>query len=909
MFGDVEDDGSGGELAAPGSTEDSLRDRLPIDTTAGYVDGENETHDQSIDLWNLEALLPAENDPHLTWDGFEDDAPAQPVSAYVTEARPALLDAILADESDLLNGRSNRHLVLDSRLLISSLLALGLGRSSRLFVWDEVKKQFQRTHGPFRISGCTGETVHSVTTVFMNCGNMTRTLQYFVEKTYRHGRSNGRIAFAEAASTLLTTLQVRLDIPLTSIRSYLQLEALFQPAEALLNVFVQLMKIVTVADSDEAMLSRILFEVQRQEHKTDSMREVLLEVLSRVSRPFLGLVEEWMGLQEGSGLPMEKTGIGRSFVKVEDKVWVDEQGIEIQKPDFTLDLTHVPDFIQPEDARRIFETGKSLRFIRSYHSSHPLARRDVVTTARPPRLDWRFSWQDVQRLESRALQYQQDLVYALNRFSISPLEQAPSASQAADSGMNQGYSHVLEKSEEDLEAYFSDYMASLNQPLPRHNASDSLSWILDKALSGDRLTDTTEEAIFAPPITLVPSLSFGPLIAAQAKVVNIMSMRLIFSEHNLLEHLRVQRRFNLLGDGVFSSRLSHALFDPDLDTAERKDRLSRPGGVMGLRLEGRDSWPPASSELRLALMGVLTESYASTAAGPNPMHPGDRKFELPGDLSFAVRDMTDEEIERCKDPHSVEALDFLRLSYKPPSPLDAIITPLSLYKYDQLFKLLLRVFRMLFVVNQLFCDSRHRNSKQPNKDATSQRFCIEAHHFVSCISSYFFDAGIEATWRIFERKLDQVAEHISKPIDEVALGQDEGLDNLREYHEKVLDRIMFTLLLRKRQQPVMKLLEDIFTIILGFASRSRKTDSTTENEVGDMYRRFQRKVKTFLTVCRGLSEKRGYGERAETEARAVDAGGLFDADELAEENTVAQLVARFEMSDYYLETRTKAVTQ
>jgi hypothetical protein len=113
---------------------------------------------------------------------------------------------------------------------------------------------------------------------------------------------------------------------------------------------------------------------------------------------------------------------------------------------------------------------------------------------------------------------------------------------------------------------------------------------------------------------------------------------------------------------------------------------------------------------------------------------------------------------------------------------------------------------------------------------------------------------------------------------------------------------MFALLLRKRQQPVMKLLEEIFALILQFSKHSRdralgiKRKVGADEEVKDMYLRFRKKVGVFITVCRGLSEKKGYGNKR---VDSREEGGLFDGDDLREENTIVQLLARLEMSNYY----------
>ena len=254
---------------------------------------------------------------------------------------------------------------------------------------------------------------------------------------------------------------------------------------------------------------------------------------------------------------------------------------------------------------------------------------------------------------------------------------------------------------------------------------------------------------------------------------------------------------------------------------------------------------------------------------------------------------------------SVEALDFLRLSYKPPPPLEAVITPIILFKYDQVFKLLLRVIRILYVVSALFRGATDRTSYLQTSSSLAQRFRIEAHHFILSVCGYFFDTGIEATWRIFERKLDQIETRINNSSDNITLGQNEGLDKLRDYHERVLDRIMFALLLRKRQQPILKLLEEIFALILQFSKHCHQTSPDTEkkaeaeNKIKELYAKFHQKVRVFLTVCRGLSEKKGYGEKKSWNTRTFGQEGLFDGDDLAEENTIAYLLVRLEMSNYY----------
>ncbi|CZT00522.1 hypothetical protein WAI453_009287 [Rhynchosporium graminicola] len=879
-------------LPLPHASPDVLKNDVSVSCDA------DEREEPSI--WVLPDEIPIKTANYQTWEGFEKQRDEICFPSYLAEAGPSILDTVIASREDYLHIKNTEHIVVDSKIYASSLLSLGLGRSSVFFTWDEMKQKFMATISSMRISGYTGDSLDGLSALFLDCGNITRSLQRFVEKAYAREKSPGRIALGDAVSTLLATIQSRLSASAAGYSSILQLQALFRPAHSILTCFQRIVMNSSATRSDASMLSTIFEEIQLLEYGTDSLREILLEILARVSQPWLEFAGEWLGLQREAGLPLTKDGPGKSFVRIDNKGWVDDQGMEMNEPDYVLDYDKVPAFIAPEDARALFEVGKSLRILRSHHPEHPLARSDVVVSADPPPLEWKFSWQDVVLVESKALQYEKDLIKALQQFSHPP--SSPKSILIAHGALTLDF---FGQPEHDMQAHLLTSIDAINQPFQQDDPKNCFSSALSSYLTFDQSAISDADSVCAPPISLAPVLSFNPMIAAQARIVNGVCMQMFFNSHKLREHLFIQRSFQLLGNGVFSSRLSHALFDPELESAERQSGVARSGGMMGLRLGGRDTWPPASSELRLALMGVLTDSYTSNqACSISRTGTYLDKSTLPGDLSFSVRDMTPEEIEKCMDPDSVEALDFLRLSYKPPQPLEAVITPMILYKYDQLFKLLLRVLRMLYVVSTLFRNSTIRSLNWQGVDHIAQRFRIEAHHFITSISSYFFDTGIDSTWRIFDRKLDQIEERLKNDGDCVILGQNEGLDKLRDYHERVLDRIMFALLLRKRQQPVMNLLEEIFTLILQYSKHSRERalhplQDNANDALKALYLRFRKKVGVFIAVCKGLSEKKGYRERKMADSRSTKQEGLFDGDDLAEENTILQLLTKLEMSNYY----------
>ena len=58
----------------------------------------------------------------------------------------------------------------------------------------------------------------------------------------------------------------------------------------------------------------------------------------------------------------------------------------------------IPSFMSVENARLMFETGKSLRYLERYHPNHPLVvRRGTEAGVKRPKLEWKFSWEDLER--------------------------------------------------------------------------------------------------------------------------------------------------------------------------------------------------------------------------------------------------------------------------------------------------------------------------------------------------------------------------------------------------------------------------------------------------------------------------------------------------------------------------------
>ncbi|RKF80603.1 putative spc97 spc98 family protein [Golovinomyces cichoracearum] len=856
---------------------------------------EDEADDDYLSFFTEE---PPSNIPkHKSWDSTDNLQYEGIITPYIIEAGPYIFDAAIESSENYLGFANNNYVLINSNLFSSSLAELGLGRNSVLFTWDEEKHDFVQTVSKLRISGFTGDTLTSIIVLFMECGKFIKSLQKYVHKCYSEETSPTRIALAHSVSTLLKTLQSQLHECSSRLKSIIRLKSLFEPVHSILSCFQQLTNNTAANQSDESLLSLIYEDIQILEHRTDSLRDVLLQILIRVSQPWLKFASEWLGLKPENGLPISINSKERRLARLGKKERTNKREEQDMEPYYILDIDRVPSFVTPDDARTMFEVGKSLKLLKFHHPDHLLARTDLISTRDPPHLSWNLSFHDIALVESKALKYEKDIKNALKKYSEGP-STITVASMYEESGIenNDIRSNIFEKPLEDVRTQIMASISLLAQPLSNQTTKDDLSKSLYLYLTNHERQEEKKDSLSAPPISLLPSLSFNPIIAAQARIVNKTCMRIIFYSHQLRDHLLLQKNFQLFGNGVFSSRLYHAIFGNELENTDYRQ-------LIGLRHRSKDSRPQACSELHLSLMGILDESYTNCPSLGNLYKVNKSKYKsLPGELSILISDVSQEDTRRFMSSEDIEATDFIRLSYQPPPPLDAVITSNILCKYDQLFRFLLRIIRMLHTVSNLHGYVPGWKSCLRGRNCIVLRFCLEAHHFVRSVSSYFFDTGIAATWKIFETKLDQIEIYINTD-EEINSSQYEGLEKLRDYHELVVNRIMSILLLRKRQKPALDLLEEIFRLILRFSKLLRErflgiADNHSDNAINEMYILFKKKFKAFISVLKGLNEK-SHGEKSNPQYWDKPNRIFFADDDLVEENTIAQLLIQLDMSGYY----------
>ncbi|GAD96537.1 gamma-tubulin complex component GCP6, putative [Paecilomyces variotii No. 5] len=862
--------------------------------------------EQFENIWSLDGLTVEDTAQSQlkSWDGFAQPAFQEPVSAYLSESGAHGFDAALSHQASLTGLEDSGRLV-QPAIFFQSLFRLGLGWNSIFFRYNEQKRIFDKELRDVRISGVSLPAVDGVIRDISQCGTGLQRIRAFVRTNPAvSDQPTALSTLAAAVAILVYSLEKQLSERYYQQGSLLQIQTLFQRCGDLVGTLVNILDGVEKVKSEGEVVSTVLAKCDHFSQRFVWMADLLSELTFRVTQPWLGLVETWLGLRgEERGLP-ELTSNG--FIEAE--YFEDPTGRKTEPKivDYIYHPEMMPSFIPEQQARLIFESGRSLRILKQSHPRHPIGRDDILRTTSPPALHCAISFQDIERIQDKASDYEHRLRSEILRYIRGDSSEAKCLLPA-----NGGDIRDVEMADDPIKSTFEiidvDDARHVTGLLADSSSleSDKLYRILTGSDGLDIEQAMTSDSPFGPPLTSAFHLSLAPIISAQARLIDFSCLHLLFKEHKMRSHLHLQWRFQLLGDGVFGSRLSNSLFDPEMKSGERRSGVMRSGVHTGLRLGSRDTWPPASSELRLVLMGLLTECYAASESSSitttkSGTMPRGTENELPGGLSFSIRDLSGDELLKCKNPNAIEALDFLRLQYKPPPVLEAIITPRSLRKYDQLFKYLLRLVRMISVVRGLVRDSTARTSLSGDTHNLFQKFRVDAQHFILSISDYTFHTGVGKPWHDFETTLSKIERYLDRGDIDGTIGTAHSLPHLRDYHEDTLDRILFSLFRTKRHAQAGQLLDDICGTILAFAPLSRLDGESgvrhqSEKTVFQLHVTFRKQVRSFVSYLRSLdagkSSSRSYMRSTmfgSSNENRNDASTVFE-----------QLLLKLDMKQYY----------
>jgi hypothetical protein len=804
------------------------------------------------DIWDLSKnLSPIEDDiKFLTWQNFLTKKKAISI-IYLSEAGPATFDAALQQHAAKAPKFRKAGQTIHNSTLLQSLWQLGIGRASVLFSYNEQNQRFEQAIGDGKASGTSLASCQSLIQDFLKLGNANRKLDIFVEKSYSaRSAIPGQVALARMVTAVRDSIEARVVERGRNLQSLIQLQTLFERPKSLIDLVSDLVDAASGMRTDEALLSTIFSKAQEFEQIED-MQTLLGAILQLVGRPWLD------GLQQSVGLTAKGPRTNAKSMN-NDEIQV------------------LPDFVQHEERTKIMETNGALEFLQENHPDHHL----LISV--DEKLEWAFNWNDLDRIAQKAVAYQENLRSALNQHSLT----------STMGNISKAHAHEVDNTA----------WLAFNDPGELANSMEMLHHVpMESAYStSDQLlqcVDTFLTSCMAPsdplrpPLSLSFHLSTQSLLDIQHRELMTAALTSIIRHHDLRSHLNILHSFQFFTSGSFSARLSAALLSPEAELAERRKNKARSGGNnMGLKLGSgeRREWPPASSELRLALMGILTDSWQAQSATITHREATTMQQSLPtaeiptttftsggrcksvnnnlsNNLSFALRtDLAPADIDRILDPDSIYALDFLRLTYTPPQALCTIFTTSALDSYDRVFRLLLRLLRVNFVLGQIFRNtvviqrgnSATRRSQRASGMDTIQRFRNSASHFMQTLTSIFIMAGIEKPWSTLMDYIGALDDYLDGNLSPRPRHEPFTLATLIAAHDTALETITASLLLRSRQRKAAVALEGVLGSILTFAKILREGTEERNDQVDRCFAQYRQHVNDFVIACRaGLDRK------------------------------------------------------
>jgi hypothetical protein len=791
--------------------------------------------DYDEDIWTLPDITRPKISAALTsWDSFLQPSHLEPRTIYLSEAGPRAFDAAL-DEALRKVGKHLPLKVARSDKLIFSLFELSSGRQSGLFRWDNLNKTFTQRNEEFGLLGTSQNVLKPFIENFISIGNTVRGLRGLIEENVALLGSQLLVtALSSAVSVALFATARFLEQERRNVQSLLQLQELFHKPRLLFEGLGTMVMIVKSEANVGEIVARLTDKAQQLTSGAIWLEDILSEVVLRTATPWVKAMADVVGLS--------RPAIRGFTPNDSDSARRPESG----------SIQAVSSYVLPEEISPLIrECETALLLLQAHEPDHPLLAS--AKADRWPSLSWDRSWEAIEKLQSRADKYERSLKEAIENFSRGSLEPENETEVVIIDVAEPTQNSVTQDPDTRLVDLDSTTRWNLHLGIQQAMEDDKLDYMVSTALTSDEECSIA----IAPRLNETLILSISPLLKAQHRLLSCSVLHLLFKRHGFRSHLRLHHQFQLLADGSFAARLSQALFDPDQSSGEGRRKGQ---GKTGLRLQTRDTWPPASSELRLVLVGILSESFISEHVGISEA----KDQNLSDSMSFAIRDLSDVELEKCRDADSIYALDFLRLQYKPPSALlEAVLTPSSQKKYDRIFKHLLRLLRMRSVALGLIRDvSSRRSNSGPRSD---HRFRIEIQFFISTLAEYTANFAIRVAWARLQDLVDKVERCLDCNDFDGAIAMAGSLQRLTDIHDGVLESILRALCLDRKQVQVRILLEDVFGLILRFAAMVRADDATTKDHNGEvhaMYKEFRKQVGRFVRYLQAQSDASMSGSSA-----------------------------------------------
>ncbi|KAJ8321814.1 hypothetical protein KUTeg_000285 [Tegillarca granosa] len=275
-------------------------------------------------------------------------------------------------------------------------------------------------------------------------------------------------------------------------------------------------------------------------------------------------------------------------------------------------------------------------------------------------------------------------------------------------------------------------------------------------------------------------------LMAQISLVNDCVINYMTTEMQIDQHFLALHRYLFMADGDFAQILSDILLEK-LASNPKIQELLNP----------------------VFLNGALTKSLQLS------MHTDDQYAD---NLSFAVR-----YIPNVLQQNVHDTLDCLELRYKVKWPVNIIITDKCITKYSKVFSFMLQLKRVVWVLkdvwHKLKRDALVHKVGSSSQFRQLQLYRQEMQHFVKVMQGYITNQIIHVAWQ---------------ELQEALANDVKNLDDLHRVHTDYLDRAIFRCLLNKKAAPLMKIIQDIFCLILKFRTQLINATWLQSADAGEM---------------------------------------------------------------------------
>ncbi|EAA05519.4 AGAP010956-PA, partial [Anopheles gambiae str. PEST] len=292
-------------------------------------------------------------------------------------------------------------------------------------------------------------------------------------------------------------------------------------------------------------------------------------------------------------------------------------------------------------------------------------------------------------------------------------------------------------------------------------------------------------------LTITRFLQYSLVIPLKAhmEIVHNEILKMYLYDLDVLGHFESLRNYFLLMDGEFSTHICDNLF-------QRLETVRTPEELLNYQT------------LHSILDGALYSSNAGT----------DRNADR---LSFIVC-----QVPEKFDLYSPNVFSMLNLSYRVEWPLNLIFSNETIEQYTNVFKYLVKVRRVSYVLEdsfQLLKEASRRLGKPLLHSPQYARVQLIRHklsHLVNALKNYITSSALHASWETFREDLQDATE---------------TMEDLFRKHRTYLKRVIFLCLLNRRSIEFYNNIEHIFRVVLRFYRHLRSKEWRLQEESQQYY--------------------------------------------------------------------------